>query len=230
MRLIINEKKIKRNKKIAGALTIASLAVLGTGLFFAFKSDMILWSYVALIVGFVLTQISMYYSSRFSRSPRYDEVMHKALETIRGDYSFYVYTTTVPNLLLGPNKFYALHPIVTPGTISYVNGKWREKGRGILMRIIGQENLGNPERELAIQIQGLQDKLNENGLVYSEQPPIVPLLVLLTDKTVIGEMEDAPIQHVKINELKRTIRRFDREDPEGVIPEEKMEQIKSILG
>ncbi len=33
MRLIINEKKIKRNKKIAGALTIASLAVLGTGLF-----------------------------------------------------------------------------------------------------------------------------------------------------------------------------------------------------
>ncbi len=230
MRLIINEQKIKRNKKIASVFTIASLAILAAGLVFAFRPTMLLWSYVALVVGFVMTQFSMYYSSRYSRSPRYDEIMNKALETIRGDYSFYVHTTTVPHLLLGPNKFYALHPVVTPGMISYENGKWKEKGRGIMMRIVGQEGLGNPEKELAGQIQGLQDYLNENGLSYTEQPQIEPLLVFLTDRTSFGELNDAPIQIVNIKELKRTIRRFDREDPEGAISEEKLEEIKSILG
>lgn len=230
MRLIINEQKIKRNKKIGNILTIASLAVLGAGLFFAFKPTMFIWSYVALIVGFVMTQFSMYYSSRFSRSPRYDEVINKALETIRGDYSFYVYKTAIPHLLLGPNKFYALHPVITPGTISYVGGKWKEKGRGIMMRIIGQESLGNPEKELAQQTQSLQDYLNENGIPYPEQPHIEPLLVLLSDKTKVGELEGALIQIVDIKELKRTIRRFDREDPEGAMPEGKLEKIKSLLG
>ncbi len=230
MRLIINEQKIKRNKKIASIFTIASLAVLAAGLVFAFRPTMLLWSYVALVVGFVLTQFSMYFSSRFSRSPRYDEVMNKALETIRGDYNFYVYMTLVPNLLLGPNKFYALHPVITPGTISYENGKWKEKGRGIMMRIVGQEGLGNPSKELSVQIQGLQDYLNENGMPYTEQPQIEPLLVILTDKTKFGELNDAPIQIVNINELKRTIRRFDRENPEGAISEGKLEEIKSILG
>jgi len=230
MRLIINEKKIKRNKKIANVLTIASLAILAAGLVFAFRPAMLLWSYVALVVGFVMTQISMYFSSRFSRSPRYDEVMAKALETIRGDYSLYVYTTPVPNLLLGPNNFYILHPVVTPGKISYENGKWKEKGRGIMMRIIGQEGLGNPEKELSAQVHMLQDYLNENGLSYTEQPRIEPLLVILSDKTSFGELSEAPLQIVDIKELKRTIRRFDREDPQGALSEGKLERIKSILG
>jgi hypothetical protein len=230
MRLIINEQKIKRNKTIGNVLTIASLAILGAGLFFAFRPNLILWSYVALVVGFVMTQFSMYYSSRFSRSPRYDETMHTALETIRGDYSFYVHKTPVPYLLLGPNKLYALHPVVTPGMISYVNGKWKEKGRGIMMRIIGQESLGNPEKELAGQIQGLQDYLNNHDMPYTKQPRIEPLLVVLTDKTTLGVLDNPPIQIVDIKELKRIIRRFDREDPEGEMPESDLEQVKSILG
>lgn len=99
-----------------------------------------------------------------------------------------------------------------------------------MMRIVGQEGLGNPSKELSVQIQGLQDYLNENGMPYTEQPQIEPLLVILTDKTKFGELNDAPIQIVNINELKRTIRRLDRENPEGAISEGKLEEIKSILG
>ncbi len=230
MRLIINKRKIDRNKKLGNALTLVSLAVLGAGLFFAFKPNLILWSYVALVIGFVLTQFSMHFSSRYSRSPRYDEVMLKALETIRGDYSFYVHTNPVPHLLTGPNKFYVLHPVTSPGTISYVNGKWKEKGRGFMMRIVGQEGLGNPEKEIASQVQGLRDLLNEQGWPYSEQPRIEALLVILSDKTQLGELDNPPLQIVPIEDLKRVIRRIDREDPEGELSEETIEKAKAILG
>ena len=230
MRLIIDEKKIQRNKKLANALTIISLTVLGSGLFFAFRPNLLLWSYIALVVGFVLTQFSLFFSSRYARSPRYDEIMSKALETIRGDYSFYVHTTPAPYLLLGPNKFYLLHPVVTPATISYINGKWKEKGRGIMMRVIGQEGLGNPEKEITHQIDALREHLNEKGLPISEQPAIEPLLVILLDKTKLGELENPPLMFVDIKELRRIIRRFDREDPNPPMTEEKLERIKEILG
>lgn len=230
MRLIINKRKIERNRKLGNALTLISLAVLGTGLFFAFKPNLILWSYVALVIGFVLTQFGMHFSSRYSRSPRYDEVMLKALETIRGDYSFYVYTNPVPLLLLGPNKFYVLHPVTSPGTISYVGGKWKEKGRGFMMRIVGQEGLGNPDKEIASQVQGLRDLLNQEGWPYSEQPPVEALLVILSEKTQLGELDNPPLQLVPIEDLKRVIRRIDREDPDGELSEADLERAKSILG
>ena len=230
MRLIINERKIQRNRKLGNALTLVSLAELGAGLFFAFKPNLILWSYVALVIGFVLTQFSMHFSSRYSRSPRYDEIMLKALETIRGDYSFYVHTNPVPHLLLGPNKFYVLHPVTTPGTISYVDGKWKEKGRGFMMRLVGQEGLGKPDQEIATQVQGLRDLLNEKGWPYSEQPRIEALMVILSDKTQLGEINDPPIPLVDVEELKRMIRRLDREDPQGEMSEEEIEKAKAILG
>ena len=62
MKLVINEKLIKKNKTIGQITTFASLAVLAIGLVFAFGRDLtrILYSYIALIIGFVLSQVGMY--------------------------------------------------------------------------------------------------------------------------------------------------------------------------
>jgi len=82
MKLVRNDQQIKRNKLIGNVMTFTSLGVLGLGLYFAFQRDMsqILYSYVCLIVGFLLTQIGLNFVNRYGRSPRYDEILGSAFE------------------------------------------------------------------------------------------------------------------------------------------------------
>jgi len=71
MKLIRNDKLIKRNKKLGNILFIAGIAVLGGGLVLSFNPTMTktLLSFAALIVGFVISQISTHIVNRFGRSP-----------------------------------------------------------------------------------------------------------------------------------------------------------------
>jgi hypothetical protein len=107
MKLVVNQPLIKQRKSLAQVMTFASLAVLGIGLFFAFQKDItkMYYSYIALVVGFVLSQVGMYFTTRFGRSPRFDEVITTSLEKLRQDYSFadiHDVGWTLPDLAANP--------------------------------------------------------------------------------------------------------------------------------
>src|SRR5512139_3605400 len=152
MKIIKNEKLIKRNGKIGSGLSLAALAVLGLGMYiYLVRQDLFIYALIALIVGFVMTQIGMYLGNKFGRRPRPDEKLDAGLKGMPGDYTLYHYTTPASHLLMGPAGLWLLMPYHQRGQVVFKKKRWQMSGGGFLqsyMRIFGQEGLGRPDVEI----------------------------------------------------------------------------------
>ncbi len=213
MKLVRNEKHIKRNKLVGNLLTFASLGVLGLGLYFAFKKDMsmVLYSYICLIIGFLLTQIGLNFVNRYGRSPRYDEILGTAFEKLRHDYTYYVYSTPLPMLLLGPCRIWMPIPVTATGEISFQDGKWVHKTKNRIQKMMGQDTVGKPDKEVAEASAALTRFLTEKGIPADMHPELKPIMVVYLKETHLGDVSKAPYPVVGLEDLKRYIRRMDRE-------------------
>jgi hypothetical protein len=81
MEIIKNDRLINRNSRIGQIASIAGLIVLGGGLFISFtRPEMFSISLIALLVGFGLSQIGIYFANRWGRHPRPDEILDAALK------------------------------------------------------------------------------------------------------------------------------------------------------
>ncbi|KUK45812.1 MAG: hypothetical protein XD73_1316 [Anaerolinea thermophila] len=219
MKQITNDTLIARNKKIGNITSILGIAILIGGLILNIRPDptRTLLSLGALIVGFVVAQISTSFVTRFGRSPRYDEIIASNLSKLNNEYTFFVYTSPVPMLLTSPHGIWIPVPVSVGGEI-YYDGKWRQKGGNVMMKLFGQENLSKPEKDVAAREAQVRKFLEEN-LGKDSIPPINNILVSLHPKAIIGNVEDAPTPIVEVEALRRTIRKVDRKREEEISPE-----------
>ena len=231
MKLVRNEKHISRNKLLGRILTFASLGVLGLGLYFAFKKDMtlILYSYICLIVGFILTQIGLNFVNRYGRSPRYDEIFGTAFEKLRHEYTYYVYSTPLPMLLMGPCRIWMPMPVNATGQLSYQDGKWVHKTRNRIQKMMGQDSVGRPDKEVAEASAALSKYLTEKGIPADMHPELKPIMVVYLKETQLGDVSKAPYPVVEMEDLKRYIRRMDREECADPISPETAAKLKVAL-
>ncbi len=228
MKLIRNDKLIKRNKRLGNILFIAGIAVLGGGLILSFNPTVTktLLSFAALIVGFVISQISTYTINRFGRSPRNDELISDNLAKFDNDHSLYIYTAPVPILLVSPEGIWIPVPINATGEI-YFDKKWKQRGGAAMMKIFGQENIGKPELDVSSNEEAITKFLGKI-LTEDEMPPINSILVSLNPKAVIGDVSNAPTPIVSLDALRRKIRKFER-DSELTIPQDVLDKINGAL-
>jgi hypothetical protein len=219
MKQITNNKLITRNKKIGNITSILGIAILIGGLILNIKPDptRTILSLGALIVGFVIAQISTFFVTRFGRSPRYDEIIASNLSKLNNEYTFFVYTSPVPMLLTSPHGIWIPVPVAVGGEI-YYDGKWRQKGGNVMLKLFGQENLSKPEKDVAARETQVRKFLEEN-LGKDSIPPINNILVSLHPKAILGNVEDAPTPIVEVEALRRTIRKVDRKREEEISPE-----------
>ena len=71
MEVITNDRLIHRNARIGQITSIVGLLVLAGGMFISFtRADLFLFSLIALVIGFVLSQIGIYFGNRWGRRPR----------------------------------------------------------------------------------------------------------------------------------------------------------------
>lgn len=232
MKLVRNDKHISRNKLIGKLLTFASLGILGLGLYFAFKPDItnaILYSYICLIVGFILTQIGLNFVNRYGRSPRYDEIFGTAFEKLRHEYTYYVYSTPLPMLLMGPCRIWMPMPVNATGEISFQNGKWVHKTRNRIQKMMGQDSVGKPDREVAEASAAFSKYLTEKGIPAEMHPELKPIMVVYLKETQLGDVSTAPYPVVEMEDLKRHIRRVDREECADPISPEMAAKLKAAL-
>lgn len=227
MKIISNDKLIARNRKIGQITTFASLAILAAGLIASFSQNYFNLSFAALLLGFVLSQVGIYFGSRWGRSPRPDEKLSQALKGLDDKYSLYHYTTSVPHLLVGPAGIWILMPYPQSGTIHYDTNKdrWKQKGGSLYLKIFAQEGLGRPDLEAhsyEVEMQKYLRKLLGENL---DLPPIQPILVFTNEKTVV-QSENAPIHALNIAKLKDFIRHQAKANP---IPIESIKIIQKAL-
>ena len=146
MKIVKNEKLIKRNSKIGQFTSLGALVVLGVGMYISFtRPELFVWAVGALLLGFTLTQVGMYFGNRWGRSPRPDERLDAGLKGLPGEFVIYHWTTSVAHLLVGPAGIWVLLPFHQRGHVTYRKNRWRMAGGGFLqnyMRLFGQEGLG----------------------------------------------------------------------------------------
>ena len=213
MKIIKNEKLIKRNAQIGSWTSLAALVVLGGGMYLSFKQpELFIYSLLALLLGFTLTQIGMYMGNKFGRSPRPDEKIDAGLKGLQNEFVMYHYTTPVSHLLVGPAGVWVVMPYHQRGQVTYQKNRWRMSGGGLLqgyMRIFGQEGLGRPDIEIANEINSLK-KFFSKHMEESEIPEINALMVF-TDDNIEIEGEGSPVPALKLKQLKDFIRQRAKE-------------------
>jgi hypothetical protein len=213
MKIIKNEKLIKRNATIGNWTSLAALAVLGGGMYISFKrQELFVYSLIALLVGFTLTQIGMYMGNRFGRSPRPDEKLDAGLKGLQNEFVMYHYTTPASHLLVGPAGVWVVMPYHQRGQVEFKKNRWQIKGGGFLqgyMRIFGQEGLGRPDIEIDGELRSLNKYLSKK-MDESQLPEIKALMVFTNDDVEING-EDAPVPALKLKQVKDFMRQKAKE-------------------
>jgi hypothetical protein len=231
MKIITNESLINRNRRIAQITMMAGLLVLAGGMFISFRMpDQFGLSLAALLLGFLLSQVGIYFSNRWGRRPRPDEQINQSLKGLDDKYAIYHYKTPASHLLVGPAGLWTILPKHQRGTITYENGRWKQKGGGILMgylKVFAQEGLGRPDVDIVSEIEGLE-KYFEKLMPEEEIPIIQPALVFTHADVDIQIDTDAelPAPTIPLAKLKDLIRKSAKSKP---ISTTKAQEIKELL-
>jgi len=228
MKIIKNEKLIKRNATIGSWTSLAALVVLGLGMYISFtRTELFAYSLVALVLGFTLTQIGMYMGNRFGRSPRPDEKLDAGLKGLQNEFVMYHYTSPASHLLVGPAGVWVVMPYHQRGQVAFKKNRWRVSGGGFLqnyMRVFGQEGLGRPDIEIDGEIKSIRKHLSKQ-MDESEIPEINALMVFTNDDIEV-DAADAPIPALKLKQVKEFMRLKAKEKK---IPAETINKVKAVL-
>lgn len=213
MNIVRNEKMIKRNSRIAQIALLGGLAVLAGGMFLSFRNpEQYLFSLSALMVGFLLSQVGIYFQNRWGRRPRPDELLDQALKGMDKKYTFYHFSSPVSHLLVGPAGIWILLPYHQRGQITYYNKRWRQKTTNpllIYLKVFAQEGLGRPDIEVSGEIERIRNYLDKN-LPMGEEVPDIKVALVFTHPQVeinISEDESPPAETIPIGKLKDLIRK-----------------------
>jgi hypothetical protein len=222
-----NERLIKRNSKIGQIAMFGGLAVLLGGMYISFKyQNQFSISMTALILGFILSQVGIFYSNRWGRRPRPDELLDQALKGLDYKFTIYHYNGPAPHMLLGPSGIWAILPYYQRGTITFDKGRWRQKGGGAMygyLKIFAQESLGRPDLDVAAEIENIQaflkKKLPAEMFPPESLPPVQAALVFTNDRATIDIPADAtpPAETVMLKDLKQLVRKGEK--GKGLSPE-----------
>jgi len=228
MKIIKNEKLIKRNSQIGQWTSLGALLVLGGGMYISFsKPELFNYSLIALVLGFMMTQAGMYFGNRFGRSPRPDEKLDAGLKGLPGDFTMYHYYTPVSHLLIGPAGIWVVIPMRQRGKVSYVKNRWKLTGGGFAqsyMSLFGQEGLGRPDLDVQSEVNAVTKYISKK-MEGTEIPEVQGILVFTHDEIEI-ESNDAPTIALPLKKLKDFMRQKAKEQ---VVSPTMLSAIKAVL-
>lgn len=208
MKIIKNEKLIKRNGVIGQWMSIGALIVLGGGMYISFtKPEYFVYSLACLLAGFIMTQVGMYMGTRWGRSPRPDEKIDTGLKGTHSEFTIYHYTSPVSHLLVGPSGVWVLLPYHQGGSIYFAKNRWKASGGGFLqgyLRLFGQEGLGRPDIDAENEAERLT-RFFQKKMEGSTIPEVKPILVFTHDAVEL-DAGDSPIPAMKLKQLKEFLR------------------------
>lgn len=228
MKIIINTKKIERNRKIGSYSLMAGMVVLFGGLFISISQiasgfqdptnppanaePMLNYATLAMFVGLLLTEISMYFNNRWGRKPTIEEKVSLGLKGLDDRYTLYHHRSPVPSLLVGPAGIWVLLTLYQRGTVTYERGRYMQAGVNWFTKIFYQEGIGRPELLVQNQIDNMRKFIKENLAEVNALPDVRAALVF-TAATVSVQVNDdeAPIPAMHVEKLKDFIRRKTKE-------------------
>ena len=220
MYIYTNEAKLKKNKNISKWTTIAAFVILIAGAVAAFSPQYITLSFIALILGFIMSQVSISFTSKWGREPTNDAIFNVKLKGLSDNFSIYHYMDPVDHLLVGTAGTFILMPYFQGGEIGWDENKqrWTQKKANFFMKLFGQENLGRPDHEVEANLGAVRDYFITKGIDFPEDK-IHPILVFINPQTKILEDQNFKYDTIPLGQLKKTIANYakvDRLDPQFI--------------
>jgi hypothetical protein len=228
MKIATNTKLIKRNSRIGQITSLSALGILAVGMYITFKMpEKVAYSLGALLLGFLLSQVGMYFGNRWGRSPRPDEILDKNLKGLGREYIIYHYSTPTHHLLIGPSGIWVLLHYYQGGAITYEKKHWRQKGGGFIqgyLRIFGQENIGRPELEGAAEINSVNKYLKK--VLPDTEFPEISVAAIFSHPSVTLTTKDAPILALTPKEFKELMKQKTKDTP---LPQLTLKAIQDVF-
>lgn len=216
MKIIIDQKSVRRKTTIGKILRWASLGLMLIALIAIFSEDistnpnLFTAYFVIMIVGVLLSSISGYFTTRFGKSPRPDELINKSLKGLDDRFQIYHYRSSIPHLLSGPAGVWSIIPTFVDGEILYdeKKGNWTHKRNSILNRLIQKEYFPNPLSEY--QHHDKEFRKMVSTIKNDKIKPELKLLVLLFHKnaTISGVSEKDNILIISSEKIKDRFRKM----------------------
>ena len=159
MKVYLNKGYVDRRSTVGKWASLLGLVVLGGGLFISLAIPQLFFvSLITLLLGFILSNVGIYYANRYVRLDRPDAVLAQGLKGLDNRYVLYQFRLPVSQVLCEPGGLTIFVLKTQEGQVLYQQGKWRNKqGWGRLLRWIGQEGLGKPELEVENEVQALEE-------------------------------------------------------------------------
>ncbi len=210
MRSILNRDFLQKQLKVAQYTSLAGLVLFAVGIYLTFAAPQaVTWAFVILIVGFLVSQVGIYFGNRYGRRPRADQILDQALKGLGDKHVLYHYATPAGHVIIGPSGVWVLIIKYQRGRIRYRKGKWRQQGGPVLwyLRLFAQEGLGRPDVEVREEVKLLRQALAEAlGEEEAAAVPIEAVLVFTHPQAELVEVDDAPVPALKPEGLKKFFR------------------------
>ncbi len=208
MKVVRNGRYIQIRSKIGRYASLGGLAVLAGGLLASFlgqqRPELITLSFVCLLIGFILSQVGIYYGNRFVRPDRPDEALTKALKGLDDRFILYHYQLPTPHVLLAPDACYVLAVQPQSGKISAHGDRWKHPlGWKWLFAWASQESIGNPTKAAQLEVETLQAQLAKK--LPNVEVPLTPVVVF-SNPDVELDISDTAVPVVHIKKLKDWLR------------------------
>ncbi|MDW8069052.1 MAG: YrzE family protein [Anaerolineae bacterium] len=208
MRIVANERTIRRGALIGRYASIAGLLVmlvaLILSLFWMSESPLIppgMW--LALLVGVLLSLIGGYYAERFEGPRAHYRSVREALKGLDHRYTLYQHVLPASHVLLGPDGLTIIVVRSIPGRVIYENGRWKWQQRWKFLRLLVGEGLGVPEAEVAHELRRMARYL---GKILPEVSVPMRGVVLFTHPDVRLDVKDPPVPVLLARKLKDWLR------------------------
>jgi hypothetical protein len=215
MRIIVDEKKVKRQALIGRIALFGSLAILLGGLLLTLFGQQIglfdlnnlglfyLIYTVILVVGFAVSRIGMHYGNRYLAVGRPEMVLRENLKGLDRKFALMIFKLPVDYVLIEPSGVTALIVKTQAGKIDYKNGKWKSR-QGFLSYWLGRdEPLGDPTEEA-------KDALAKLNAIFTEKTPNLKIpmraVIVFSNPKAILDMEPSPIPVLRADDLKDYLR------------------------
>ena len=227
MRIVTNERHIRRYARAGQLTSLGGLLLLVAGLLISFlRPEQVALSLAALLFGFALSQVGIFLGNRYARSPRGDQALNAALKGIDRTHTLYHFIAPTAHFLAGPSGMWILLPKPQRGRITYEKGRWRQRGGVFLsyLRIFAQEGIGRPDLEIGAEVDSLK-KFLKKEIPDHDFPDPKPVLVFTNERAEI-DADDAPIPTLPITNLKNLIRTQSKEKGGKLTPE----QLSALTG
>ncbi|MFQ6002077.1 MAG: nuclease-related domain-containing protein [Anaerolineae bacterium] len=224
MQVRIDEELIVRKSIAAKLGSGVGLVLVLSGLFLLWVAWGYPWSYLVVLLGFVIGSVGNRQMNRWVNEPRADQVLSRALRGFDDKHYLYHYLLPADHVLLAPCGLFVIKAKGVEGRIRCLKDGWqRDFSLLRLLRGFAPEPLGNPTKETRREMERLTEYIAQR--LPGEEVEVKGMIVF-THPQVQLEARGATLPTMRLRGLKSYLRKAAHG---GEMPEEIRKELVRIF-